>query len=85
MQKIKQLSYFAADGRYGDAGGLTIIDTSIWLKNDFLLLEEVESHSRPLAARAITEWIERGRGNSEQDPESFTNFDRVGIKYNWID
>jgi len=85
MREIKALHYFALDGNYGDASGLTIIDTTDWTEQDFSHLEEVGDQDRPLAARAITEWIEKGRGNSDQDPKSYELFDKLGIAYEWKD
>lgn len=84
-KEIKTISYFAVDGNYGDANGLTIIDTGDWTEEDYSHLESVSDHDRPFAARAISEWIEKGRGNSDQDPESYKHFDRFGIKYEWVD
>lgn len=84
-KEIKVLSYFAVDGNYGDASGITVIDTTNWTEEDYSHLEGVKDYDLPLAARAISEWIEKGRGNSEQDPESFANFDRCGIEYEWKD
>jgi hypothetical protein len=85
MREIKVLHYFAVDGNYGDASGLTIIDTTDWTEEDFTHIEEVRDQDRPLAARAISEWIEKGRGNSDQDPESYKVFDLLGIEYQWVD
>lgn len=83
--ETKNLSYFALDGNYGDASGLTIIDTTSWTEEDFSHLDGVSDHNKAMAARAIAEWIEKGRGNSDQDPESFAHFDKFGIKYEWVD
>jgi hypothetical protein len=80
MQEIKQLSYFAADGKYGDATGLTIIDTTDWTADDWKLLKDVSEDSVPLAGRAVSEWIEKNRPT--EDEECSFNFDKVGIKIN---
>jgi hypothetical protein len=84
-KEIKVLHYFAVDGNYGDASSLTIIDTTDWTDEDFSYIEGVRDYDLPFAARAISEWIEKGRGNSEQDPESFAHFDKFGIEYEWKD
>jgi hypothetical protein len=74
MSKITSITYFAKDGNYGDAAGVTIIDTSDWTDTDFEMLDGVSDEERPLAARTISEWIENGR-NDEYDEY----FERLNI------
>lgn len=62
---IEQLSYFAHDGNYGDAVGLTIIDTGDWVAEDFELLEEASDNDRPEVARLISDWIQLDRKSEE--------------------
>lgn len=66
---IKSLHYFAEDGSYGHAGGLTVVDTTEWEESDFDLVEQASDLNRPLAARAISDWIEAGR--SDKKTEAF--------------
>ena len=40
------LTYFAADGSYGDAAGLVIIDTRAWGPGDWQWVEEVPDGER---------------------------------------
>jgi hypothetical protein len=47
------LTYFAADGNYGDATGLVIVDTSTWDEETWNHIEEVQESFRPY--RAIEE------------------------------
>ena len=69
------LTYFAMDGNYGDAAGVTIIDTTDWTDADFEMLDVVSDEQRPLAARTISEWIEGGRTD-----EFDGYFERLGIE-----
>lgn len=74
MSKSISLTYFAKDGNYGDAVGVTIIDTSGWTDSDFELLDSVSDEQRPLAARTISEWMESGRTDEFDE-----YFERLGI------
>lgn len=72
---MTQLSYFAKDGNYGDADGITIIDTTSWTDADFGLVEQVSDEMRPAAARLVGEWIE------DQRSDKFDSyFERLGIE-----
>lgn len=71
---MTQLSYFAKDGNYGDADGITVVNTTEWTSEDFDLIEQASDEDRPLAARLVSEWIDRGR--TEEHDEFF---DRLGI------
>jgi hypothetical protein len=74
-REVKSLSYFASDGSYGDAVGLTVIDTTDWMPGDFDLLEGVTAEDLPDAARVVSEWLESGR-----DSETFAPlFDRYNL------
>lgn len=55
------MTYFAVDGNYGSAAGLTVIDTTDWTDADFEMLDGVSDWDRPKAARLISEWIDGGR------------------------
>lgn len=62
---VEQLTYFAPDGNYGDAVGVTIIDTGDWLAEDFDLIEQASDSNRPEVARLISDWIQLDRNNKE--------------------
>jgi hypothetical protein len=47
---IMQLTYFAADGNYGDATGMVIIDTRFWTDEDFAELDGSADGDRPREA-----------------------------------
>jgi hypothetical protein len=74
MSKITSLTYFAKDGNYGDAAGVTILDTSDWTDTDFEMLDGVSDEERPLAARTISEWIETGRTDNYDE-----YFEKLGV------
>lgn len=40
------LTYFAADGSYGDANGVVIIDTRAWSPEDWAAIESVGDFTR---------------------------------------
>lgn len=75
MSTITSITYFAKDGNYGDAAGVTIIDTSDWTDSDFEMLDGVSDENRPLAARTISDWIEGGRTDEYDE-----YFERLGIE-----
>lgn len=54
--KVGSLTYFATDGNYGDAVGLTVIDTTGWTDIDFETFDAVLDHERVSLARLISEW-----------------------------
>lgn len=70
-----QLTYFAMDGNYGAAVGLTVIDTTAWTEQDWSLLEQSTDDQRPLTARVISEWIEADRSDDYNQ-----YFERLGIE-----
>lgn len=47
------LTYFAADGSYGDADGLIILDTRAWGPNDWSLIDNVTDNDRASIAYTI--------------------------------
>jgi hypothetical protein len=74
MSNVTSLTYFATDGNYGNAGGLTVVDTSAWTDLDFELLDGVRDELRPTAGRTISDWIEGGRTDDYN-----TYFQKLGI------
>lgn len=52
-----KLTYFAADGNYGDASGLVIVDTSKWTEEHWQVIEGTSDNFR--AVRAIEEEMVR--------------------------
>jgi hypothetical protein len=61
MTDKKSLTYFAVDGNYGNADGLTVIDTTGWDEGLFEILENASDEDRPKAARLLSEWTESGK------------------------
>ena len=51
--------YVAADGTWGDAASIALIDDSAWLEGDYQLLETIQDSSRADLAEAIDAWIRR--------------------------
>lgn len=47
--------YFAADGNYGDASGLVVVDTSEWTEADWVRIDEAMDDERPEIAGQINE------------------------------
>ena len=47
------LTYIAADGNYGDAGSLAIVDTTDWTPEDWATLEEESDWNMPDTAITI--------------------------------
>jgi len=55
---IERLTYFSNDGNFGDAAGVTIIDTTDWADTDFeFVAKAVAGEKRPEFARLVSEWI----------------------------
>lgn len=48
------MHYFAADGNYGDASGLIVVDTSNWTEEDWVLIDEAFDYDRPKIAEELT-------------------------------
>lgn len=62
---VDRLTYFAPDGNFGDAAGITIIDTSAWAESDFEFVKTfADGRDLPQLARLMSEWI-----SQEIDPE----------------
>jgi hypothetical protein len=53
------LHYFAADGNYGSAYGLSIMETTHWNQDDWDIIEQVADGDRPVVARLLTESYEK--------------------------
>lgn len=53
--------YVAADGNWGDASGMTVINDENWTEFDFAMLEAETDHNRADLAEAIEAWIVDGR------------------------
>jgi hypothetical protein len=56
----RTLSYFAEDGSYGNADGVTIMETTHWNETDWAIIEAAAEWARPEVARALTESYEPG-------------------------
>lgn len=76
----RQLCYFAADGNYGLATGLTIVDTTEWDAADEELIEQAFDSDRPTVARIISEWISSGRSDTYRE-----YFERYGVEIPPVD
>lgn len=48
------LTYFTADGSYGDAKDFTVIDTSDWSQTDWDHIKSERSNNRVFVARMIS-------------------------------
>jgi hypothetical protein len=57
-ETTRALSYFAEDGNYGNAGGMTIMETTHWTELDWEIIEQVSDEHRPVVARLLTESYE---------------------------
>ena len=53
-------TYFAADGNYGEADELVIVDTTLWSEEDWNEIEEASDSYRPDIAKTINERIRYG-------------------------
>lgn len=56
LQKV--LSYFAADGSYGNAEGYVLMETTYWNEVDWNIIEDTSDMFRPIVSRLITESYE---------------------------
>jgi hypothetical protein len=52
------LTYFAGDGSYGSADGITVMETTLWSELDWQMVEEVSDEHRATVARLIAESYE---------------------------
>ena len=57
---VRKLNYFAEDGNYGNADGLTIMETTHWDDTDWAIIESASDWARPEVARVLTESYEPG-------------------------
>lgn len=73
--KTRTLSYFAVDGNYGDASGMTIMETTHWDEDDWSIIKNATETARPELSRAITESYEPG--SSEEALRA--TFERLGV------
>lgn len=73
--KERKLSYFAVDGNYGNAGGMSIMETTHWDADDWSIIENAVPEARPELSRAITESYEPG--SSEEALRA--TFERLGV------
>lgn len=72
----RALSYFAFDGNYGDASGLTVIETTHWSELDWQILDAASDSYRPDVARLIAEsYEEETQLPLDQLKEAFRKFD----------
>ena len=55
---VRTLSYFAEDGNYGSASGLTIMETTHWNELDWEIIDGASDWARPEVARVLTESYE---------------------------
>jgi len=53
-------TYFAADGNYGEADELVVVDTTLWSDEDWNEIEEASDSDRPDIAKTISERIRYG-------------------------
>lgn len=76
IAKTRVLSYFAPDGNYGDASGMTVIETTHWKEVDWEILESASDYHRPSVARLIAESYEEATQLPlDQLKEAFLRFD----------
>lgn len=76
---IENLTYFSKDKNFGDAAGMTIVDTTDWADSDFEFVEKVKTRVEdfPEFARLMSEWI-----SGEMSPEDCVKIfsERFGIE-----
>ena len=58
VEVVRTLSYFAEDGNYGSASGLTIMETTHWNELDWQIIDGASDWARPEVARVLTESYE---------------------------
>lgn len=57
----RSLHYFAADGSYGDAVGLVVMETTMWTADDWDIIDQASDLHRVHVARLLTESYEPDR------------------------
>lgn len=75
-QRNKKLSYFAADGSFGDASGYVVMETTWWDEIDWKIIKDCQPKYRPIVSRMITESYEP-EANEDALREAFR---RYGVK-----
>jgi hypothetical protein len=58
---ISQGLYVAADGNWGDASGMSIIDDTDWTEAEYTLLHEATDMGKADTADKIDAWVKLGR------------------------
>jgi hypothetical protein len=75
-QEVKRtLGYFAADGNYGDAAGLLVLETTYWREIDWEILDAASDTHRVSVAKLITESYEK----PEELASLYEKFEQYGI------
>ena len=59
-EATRSINYFAEDGNYGNADGLTIMETTHWDDTDWSIIDSAAEWARPEVARVLTESYEPG-------------------------
>ena len=54
----RSLHYFASDGNYGSADGMTVMETTFWTADDWDIIDQASDEHRPVVARLLTESYE---------------------------
>lgn len=62
--------YVAADGSYGDAAGMSIIDDRDWTDEEFEMLAQWGDFRRADFADALDTWIKEGRPDLEENEDN---------------
>lgn len=75
QEVTRTLHYFAVDGNYGDASGMTVMETTHWNDTDWDIIEGTVDWHRPAIARAITESYEPGASEEALRAE----FEKYGV------
>jgi hypothetical protein len=57
---MSSVAYFAADGNFGDAEGLVVVDTSKWREQEWAEINRADDRSRGQVARELAAWVARG-------------------------
>lgn len=47
------LTYFAADGSYGDARGMYVVDTSDWTESEWVMIDDAHDDERAAVASSL--------------------------------
>jgi len=73
--------YVAADGSWGDAEGIAIIDDSDWTEFEYDLLGTFHDHNRADFAEGIDHWVKEGRLAFQRGGHQFdmTSLEEVSI------